>query len=505
LPRAAAQEGAVEPEARVLAPSPMQAAREHMERAQTLCAAARYSECAEEFLRIYEAQPFAAFLYNAGVAYEKLGDPGQAADHFARYLQAEPQAQNAPELAQRIERLRAVARMREVDARGSAREQNQQAAAAELADSADAAQAQRAQTELAAARKRLSELEAQLAELDGRDAFKALLSVQSTPADAAITLKSADGELIEEHAGSPFSRSLDEGQYVIELRHPRYKAISTSLTVAPGKVYGVIVALSQEQFLGILRVVSAVPDASVYMDKREEGALGSTPFQNATPVGKHHLWIEKPGYKPIERDVDLAVGDDLLLQVTLERVDHGRVAVVANRPDAEVLLDGQALGRAPLELDVSPGAHELRVRAPDMKDWVGHVEVQRGQATPVRVRLRPKLGRAGAWVTAGVAAGALASGITTGVLGKHLEDNLARERDAGTLRSDDQRIQRGKRLYIAADVSYALSLALAGLATYYFLRDSLPNSEGRVLQPRDWTFHPSFSPSAAGGDLRMSF
>jgi len=53
-----------------------------MERGQTLYGAARYIESAEEFLRAYEAQPFAAFLFNAGVAYEKVDDPGRAADYF---------------------------------------------------------------------------------------------------------------------------------------------------------------------------------------------------------------------------------------------------------------------------------------------------------------------------------------------------------------------------------------------------------------------------------------
>jgi hypothetical protein len=474
--------------------NPMEVAREHMERGQALYGAARYIESAEEFLRAYEAQPFAAFLYNAGVAYEKVDDPGRAADYFARFLQSDPQAQGAAKLTQRIERLRGLSRARE-----------QELAARALAKSENAAEAARAQQELENAKKRLAELETQLAALGGREAFKSLLSVQSNPTDAKITLKTADGKLLDHGTGSPFSRTLDEGRYFVEVEHPKYKTISTPINVAPGKVYVIIVEMSQGQFLGFLRVVSSVPGASVFVDKKDEGALGKTPFQNATPTGSHHIWIEKPGYKPIERDIEVGVGDDVLLKVELERVEYGRIRVVASRPDAQVYIDGKAKGQVPLEVDVSHGEHEVRVSAENMKDWKETVKVARGQATPVRVRLRPRVGRAGAWVTAGVSAAVLGASIATGILGKNMKDDLERDVRNQVLRDDDKRIQTGKFLYIASDVGYGLTVALAALATYYFLRDPLPDSEGRALEPRDWTLNPTLSPTGAGGHLHVSF
>jgi hypothetical protein len=333
-----------------------------------------------------------------------------------------------------------------------------------------------------------------------------LLSVQSKPQDATITLKGADGRVIEEGKGSPtFSRTLDEGRYYVEVSHSKYKTISTPVNVAPGKVYVIIVEMSQGQFLGFLRVVSSVPGANVFVDKKEEGALGHTPFQNATPTGTHHIWIEKPGYKPIERDIEVGVGDDVLLKVELERVDYGRVRVVASRPDAEVYIDGQLKGKVPLEVDVAHGQHELRVSAEGMKDWEENITVERGQATPVRVKLRPRVGRAGAWVTAGVGVAVLAGSITAGVLGKNLQNDLDSDIKNQTLLSNDARIQRGRIMYIASDVGYGLTLVLAGLATYYFLRDPLPDSEGRVLKPRDWTLNPYIGPSGAGSHFNVRF
>jgi hypothetical protein len=475
--------------------NPLEVAREHMERGQGLYGAGRFIESAEEFLRAYEAQPFAAFLFNAGVSYEKVGDPGRAADYFARYLSADPQAEDGRKVEQRIERLRGLSRAKE-----------QETAAAQAAQQAtDGQAAATANQELEEAKNRLLVLETQLAEARSNQNFKSLLSVQTTPEDATITLKDASGQVVGRKTGSPFAETLDEGKYFVEVEHSKYKTISTPITVAAGKVYVIITEMSQGQFLGFLRVVTNVPGASVMVDKKEEGALGKTPFQNATATGVHRVWIEKPGYKPIEREIEIGVGDDVLLKLDIERVDYGRVRIVANKPDALVYIDGKLAGAVPLERDVGPGDHEVKLTAPDMKDWSETVKVERGQVTPVRVRLRPRVGRAGAWVTAGVAAGFLGAAIATGVVGHNLEAQLEKDQKAGILAENDERLTRGKILYISSDIGYVLAAAFGGLATYYFLRDPLPDSEGRKLEPRDWALNPMLAPDRAGGNLHVSF
>jgi hypothetical protein len=170
-----------------------------------------------------------------------------------------------------------------------------------------------------------------------------------------------------------------------------------------------------------------------------------------------------------------------------------------------VQIDGKDLGTVPIEVDLKAGPHQVRVSAPNMKVWQQTVSVARGQLTPVRVRLLPAVGRAGAWVTAGAAAGFLGVGIATGLVGSRLQDDLEKAQSAGVLANDDERMKRGKFLYIASDVSYALSVSFALLATYYFIRDPLPDSEGRVLEPRDWAFNADVSPERVGGRLHVRF
>jgi hypothetical protein len=493
-PESTAEPAAAAPAAQPSTRNPLEEAREHMERGQALYGAGRYIESAEEFLRAYEAQPFSAFLFNAGVAYEKVDDPGRAADYFSRFLQTDPQAENAAKLTARIDRLRGLSRAREAEL-----------AAASAAQGATGADAAYTLGELEAARQRLAEVQQQLAALGGKDSFKSLLSVQTTPTDAEVFVKDQRGTVLFHGSGPKFTQTLDPGSYVVEVQHPKYTSISAPITVAQAVVNVVLAEMSQGQFLGFLRVQSDVPGANVFVDEREAGALGRTPFQTPVKVGKHHVWIERPGYQPVERDVEVGVGEDPLIKVELERVTYGRVRVVASRADAEVFIDGKRVGRVPIEKDVDAGEHRVVVSAAGMKDWKKDVLVERGQATPLRVRLRPKMGRKGAWVTAGVAAGLLGAAIATGVVGNNLKQDLDADLAAGTLRSDDERKKRGKYLWLGSDVGYVLAAGMAGLSTYYFLRDPLPDSEGRVLQPRDWAFNADVAPDRVGGHLQVSF
>ena len=93
------------------------------------------------------------------------------------------------------------------------------------------------------------------------------------------------------------------------------------------------------------------------------------------------------------------------------------------------------------------------------------------------------------------------------VRGDGLETDLANDRDAGRLADDDPRILRGKIFNGAANAAFGVAGLLGLLSLYYFVRDPLPDSEGTVLEPRDWTFVPHIDPvhRAGGAQLNWSF
>ncbi|NOY91596.1 MAG: PEGA domain-containing protein [Deltaproteobacteria bacterium] len=333
--------------------------------------------------------------------------------------------------------------------------------------------------------------------------MKSLISVQTEPAGAIVTLRRA-GQVVAT-GPSPFAQTLDEGEYALSIEHPDYRTVGERVRVHAGKVYVVIVEMSQGHFLGYLSVVSDPPGASVFIDGREEGAAGQTPFRSVLDTGSHHVILERPGFAPAERDVEIAVGAEVSLRVPLARVDFGRLRVIANLAQARVFVDGESVGAVPYEGQLTPGAHEVEVEADGMKTFSESVTIARGQLTPVRVRLRPRPSRRTAWTTLIFGLGSAGAGLYLGMRGRDIRDRLRSERDAGTLASDDPRILRGRLFYYGADAAYGFGALLGVFSLYYFLRDPLPDSEGSVLEPRDWALAPSFDRHGAGATLTGRF
>ena len=244
-----------------------------------------------------------------------------------------------------------------------------------------------------------------------------------------------------------------------------------------------------------LRVVSDVPGAQVFVDDREPGPRGETPFEGTVDPGTHTVWIERAGYEVIEREVEVEAGAEALVEVELVRVSNGRLRVVANIEGARVVVDGLPLGSVPFEGDLAAGPHRLRVEADGMKAVEVPVTISEGRLTPVRARLLADVGRGGAYVTAVFAALFVGAGITLAVLGNDLSGTLQLERDAGRLATDDPRIDTGLIYWIAADSAFGLGFVFGCLALYYIFYDPLPPSEARVLEERDWAFAPLADPT----------
>ena len=437
-------------------PSAIQRARDHMERGQALYLQARFEEAAAEFEAAYEAQPFGAFLFNAGASLERAGQAQRAAEMFEQYITRDPNAADAEEVRARIARLRG----------GGAT-----AATGEMPDEVP-------------------------------DEFKSLVSVRTSPEGATVRVMNGPTEVASGPA--PFAHTLDAGRYTVRVEHPDYTTVEQQMRVEPGKVYVIIVEMSQGQFLGYLRIVTNVPGANVFIDDREQGSRGQTPFEAPIAVGEHNIWIERPGYRTEETQAEVNVGEDVTVRVDLTRVDFGRLRVVSNITGAQVLVDGQLMGAVPFEGEVGSGPHRLRIESDGMKAFETQVDIRPGQLTPVRARLRPDVGRGGAYVSAVFSALFLGAGIGLGVVGLDFNNTLQAERDAGTLASDDARIDQGFFIYIAADAAFGLSLVVGVLALYYFIYDPLPPSEGTVQDARDWALTPIVDPERQTGGLSLT-
>ncbi len=469
-------------------------AREHMERGQALFLRRQFTEAAEEFQRAYEILPFSAFLFNAGVAFEKNENFSQAADFFSRYLERDPEASDRDQVRTRIDRLRT----RALD------QQTQAAAAADAgvpppdADGGvplpsedagvpppvvDAGPPTPTPTISADDRRRLLE------------EFKSVFRITTEPVGAQITV-TRDGTVVAQ-GPSPFTQTLNAGRYSMRIEHPNFRTSEHEFQMEAGVLNNFIVDLAQGIFPGILNVVTNPPNARVFVDHHEHGGV-ETPVRQVIAEGTHHLWIERAGYVTEERDVQLEFGQVAEINVELRRVDFGRITVNSGQRGAIVYIDEHQVGTVPFDGRASAGPHRLRVEADGMKDYEVTIILRPGQLTPVRVTLRPAVGRGGAWVTAVLSGLLLGGGIVTGVLADDRASDLQALRDAGRLASDDPRITEGFFLSIGADVAFGVSALLGLYALYQFVRDPLPDSTGQVLAPRDWSVEPQAGPTSVG-------
>ena len=77
-----------------------------------------------------------------------------------------------------------------------------------------------------------------------------------------------------------------------------------------------------------------------------------------------------------------------------------------------------------------------------------------------------------------------------------LNNELDSTRRQGRLSDDDPRIMHGFLWALGADLAFGVGTVVGALCIYYFLRDPLPPSEGRVAEPVDFEENPE---GLAGG------
>jgi hypothetical protein len=115
--------------------------------------------------------------------------------------------------------------------------------------------------------------------------------------------------------------------------------------------------------VGSVAVRGGEPGAVVAVDGRERGATPA-PAPLRVPTGSHAVRVFKSGFTPFESRVDVAGGQNVVVNVRLEALARsGRLSAAeqAGRP-AQVLVDNVVVGKSPWEGTVSVGEHTVVLR-----------------------------------------------------------------------------------------------------------------------------------------------
>jgi hypothetical protein len=417
------------------------AAKADFEEAQTLYIREAYGDAAAKFLAAYDKKPFGAFLFNAAVALEKVKKYEQAVQFFEKYLEREPDAKDAAEVRDRIAGLKALL------------------APPPASDSSAVAK---------------GKPDAPLPRIE----TKGLVIIDSKPAGAVVYLDDKKNGVF---ARTPWQGSLPPRPVKLIVESKGFKPEERSISPRTDKVHEVYVALSEEHFLGWVEIASNVAGADVFLDQREIGAIGRTPYTGHVKPGKHTVWLEREGHLPVKKEIEVQPGTAVSHMIPMEKVAIGWIAVAGKQSrGGRLIVDGKPGCETPCRQEAAVGPHKIEVEKDGFEDYEAKVEVARSAETEVSVNFSPRPPRTAAWSATAISAVFFGAGIYAGLKGKGLKEELENDLGAGqNLDSGDPRGQHGKYWYIGADVMFGVGTLAAIVAAVNFLRSG-PDSTGEV-------------------------
>jgi hypothetical protein len=500
----ASRPGATAPAAEEATPDrALTAAKEAFESAQGAFVRGEYAVAAERFLSAYEQKPYPAFLFNVAVSYEKAKQLEKAKLYFTKYLEVDPNANDAAQVKLRLDVINqllapppspppppppqppagtdggAPPPPPPAGADGGAPATGTPPVATPPAGTAPAAPPP-APPPLPV----LTEIET-----------KGLVVIDSKPQGATIYLndkrKGAFGK-------TPWQGSLESKPVRLILEQKGWKPEERAISPRSDKLIDVYIALSEEHYLGWVEIVSNVPGADVFIDRKEIGAIGRTPFTGHLKPGKHTIFVERFGYDPVRRDIDVLPGTATQHSFDMQASPKGWIAINGRGiSGGRLIVDEKFACAVPCRTEVAPGKHALLVEKDGMEDYESDIDLPKGVETTVEVKMSPRPPRTRAITTAVVAAVLIGGGAYVGHLSQQNKDAINNDIARGVLvDSGDSRFLRGKIEAIGADVLYGVGAIVAVTAVFGFFSHG-PDSTG-VADSKKVSLAPSVGSDAGG-------
>ena len=300
-------------------------AKDAFEAAQNAFVRGEYDKAAARFLEAYEKKPYPAFLFNVAVSYEKAKLLEKAKEYFERYLKVDPNASDAAQVKARLDVIAQLLAPPPAPAPPPAAPPPPPGAppvaglapapgapvpgetpavpgspAPGSAPVAGTSPAPGAPPTPGAPPPALAPPPL-LPDID----TKGLIVIDSKPQGATIYLN-------DKRSGpfgkTPWHGSLESKPVRLLLESKGYKPEERAISPRSDKLIDVYIALSEEHYLGWIEIVSNVPGADVFIDRKDIGAIGRTPFTGQLKPGKHIIYLEKFGWQPTQQEIDVPPG-----------------------------------------------------------------------------------------------------------------------------------------------------------------------------------------------------
>ena len=180
---------------------------------------------------------------------------------------------------------------------------------------------------------------------------------------------------------------IPRGLHQIQVSHPMYKPLLTTIEVKAGGV-------AQNERLQLvpnygwisLRERQGTPGEVFFGDSR---SLGTLPLSKVKiPVGTHELRIQpedSEGFQPIEKRITVALKQKINESLKFkERLGTLEVAV---SPGGQIFIDGDLKGEDEGRFTLRRGTHEVKIKAEGYKTYRRSALIEEGQNTELNVNL----------------------------------------------------------------------------------------------------------------------
>ena len=478
-------------------------AKEAFATAQTFFVRAEYDTAALKFLEAYNKKPYPAFLFNVAVSYEKAKQLEKAKEYFERYLKDDPNASDAAQVRLRLDVIGKLlappspvpapppAAPPVVAGAPSAPGTPPAGSAPEASPTTPAPGTSTAPAVAAPAPPTPASVVPVLPDID----TKGLVVIDSKPQGATIYLN-------DKRSGpfgtTPWHGSLESKPVRLILESKGWKAEERQISPRSDKLIDVYIALSEEHYLGWIEVSSNVVGADLFIDRKDIGAIGRTPFTGQLKPGKHTIFLEKFGYQPLQQEIDVPAGTAIQHNLVMQKSQAGWVNITGKTTQGGRLIVDEKFGCAtPCRVELPPGKHKLLVERKGFEDYETTVELGQGIETSIEVQMSPTPPRGHAITTGIVALVIIGGGAYVGYLSNQNKNSLQSDINSGQLiDNSDSRFAYGKYEAIGADVLYGVGAIVAATAIYGLFEHG-PDSTG-VAEHRSITLAPLFGPEGTG-------
>lgn len=248
------------------------------------------------------------------------------------------------------------------------------------------------------------------------------ITINSVPPGANVFVDGA----MQGQAGPAFKVRINKGAHKIRLELEGYKALEQTVTIGNAQTLNYTMERAPARL-------------DIKFPATNDGARGAEIFVNGQPVagvvpllidlpaGRHLVEVKKPGFKVYTETVELKAGETRPVWVMMTTdVRNGSLLVAADAPQADVLIDGQPRGQAPVLIEnLTEGEHlvEVRRQEPGSQPWRQTVRIVGNQQTKVMANTAPPAPQKGSLlvITSLPNAEILIDGVSRGAAGQTIE------------------------------------------------------------------------------------